>query len=53
MNFNQFFGARLTQSAAGLTGNQAVPFVSYALGGKANKGPGFFNPRINHNFALA
>jgi len=50
MNFNQFFGARLTQSAAGQTGNLAVPFVSYVLGGKANKGPGFFNP-VNHNFA--
>src|ERR1700677_1375230 len=50
MNFNQFFGARLTQSAAGQAGNLAVPFVSYVLGGKANNGPGFFNP-VNHNFA--
>jgi hypothetical protein len=50
MNFNQFFGARLTQSAAGNTGNLAVPFVSYVLGGKANHGPGFFHP-VNHNFA--
>jgi hypothetical protein len=50
MNFNQFFGARLQQSAAGMTGNLAVPFVSYVLGGKANHAPGFFNP-VNHNFA--
>jgi hypothetical protein len=50
MNFNQFFGARLTQSAAGQSGNLAVPFVSYILGGKANNGPGYFHP-VNHNFA--
>ena len=50
MNFNQFFGARLAQSAAGVSGNTAVPFVSYVLGGKVNNGPGFFNP-VNHNFA--
>jgi hypothetical protein len=50
MNFNQFFGARLAQSAAGQTGNLAVPFVSYVLGGKANSAPGYFKP-VNHNFA--
>ena len=50
MNFNQFFGARQTQSAAGAFGNTAVPFVSYVLGGKANHGPGYLNP-VNHNFA--
>ncbi|MGA2167821.1 MAG: TonB-dependent receptor [Terracidiphilus sp.] len=50
MNFNQVFGARLTQSASGTFGNTAVPFVSYVLGGKANNAPGYFNP-VNHNFA--
>jgi hypothetical protein len=50
MNFNQFFGARLAQSAAGQSGNLAVPFISYVLGGEANNGPGYFNP-VNHNFA--
>jgi hypothetical protein len=50
MNFNQFFGARLAQSAAGQSGNLAVPFISYVLGGKANNGPGYFKP-TNHNFA--
>jgi hypothetical protein len=50
LNFNQFFGARLAQSAAGAFGNTAVPFVSYVLGGKANHAPGYFAP-VNHNYA--
>jgi hypothetical protein len=50
MNFNQFFGSRLAQSAGGDSGNLSVPFISYVLGGKANHGPNFFAP-VNHNFA--
>jgi len=50
LDFNQFFGARLAQSAAGLNGNTAVPFVSYVLGGKANNAPGYFQP-LYKNFA--
>ena len=50
LDFNQFFGARLTQSAAGSSGNTAVPFVSYVLGGKANNAPGYFEP-VYKNFA--
>jgi hypothetical protein len=50
LDFNQFFGARLAQSAAGRSGNHSIPFVSYVLGGKANHAPGYFNP-VNHNFA--
>jgi hypothetical protein len=50
LDFNQLFGARLTQSAAGISGNDAVPFVSYVLGGKANNASGYFNP-LYKNFA--
>ena len=50
MDFDQLFGARLKQSAAGLSGNDAVPFVAYVLGGKTNHGPDFFNPQYT-NFA--
>ena len=50
LDFNQFFGARLAQSAAGQSGDQAVPFVSYVLGGKANHAPGYFQP-LYKNFA--
>jgi hypothetical protein len=42
--FNSYFGDRLTQSAASLSGNLAVPFISYSLGGKANHAPGYFKP---------
>jgi hypothetical protein len=43
-NFNSYFGDRLTQSAASLSGNLAVPLISYGLGGKANHAPGYFKP---------
>ena len=50
LNFNQYFGARIAQSKAGNTGNSALPFVSYVLGGKANNAPGYFQPSYK-NFA--
>jgi hypothetical protein len=59
LNFNQFFGARVAQSAAGSSGpntdcnstpGAGVPCVSYILGGKANNGPGYFSPQYT-NFA--
>ncbi len=57
IDFNQFFGARLAQSAAGVSGaaslpggSTPVPYVNYVLGGKANHGPDYFGP-TNHNFA--
>lgn len=59
IDFNTMFNARLAQSAAGAQGfstdcnstiGQGVPCVSYVLGGKANHGPGYFDPQ-NHNFA--
>jgi hypothetical protein len=58
-DFSTLFNARLAQSAAGAQGSstdcnstvgKGVPCVSYVLGGKANHGPGYFDPQ-NHNFA--
>jgi hypothetical protein len=47
--FNQFFGARVQQSATGAT---TVPLISYLLGGKANGSgaPPLYNPEYR-NFA--
>ena len=42
MGFDKFFAAREAQSAAGLSGANAVPFFTYVLGGKANNGPAFY-----------
>ncbi|WP_419804303.1 carboxypeptidase-like regulatory domain-containing protein [Terriglobus sp.] len=42
--FNNYFGARVAAAAAGKTGNDAVPLQSYVLGGKANNGPGLYDP---------
>jgi hypothetical protein len=50
LNFDQFFGARVAQSAAGKSGDTAVPLINYSLGGKANGAPGYFHP-IYKNFA--
>ncbi len=45
MSFNQYMSDRLAQSAAGLTGPNAVPLMAYVLGGKANNGPPIFQPQ--------
>ena len=47
-NFNTYFGDRVAQSAASLSGNTAVPFIAYSLGGKANHAPGYFSPTYNN-----
>ena len=55
-SFNQYFSDRQQQSAAGQSGNTVVPFVTYVLGGKANKGPGLYQPSykdIAPRFAFA
>jgi hypothetical protein len=50
-SFWDFMNARISQSAAGVGGTaslpggtNAVPYISYALGGKANKGPDYYAP---------
>ncbi|WP_263384668.1 carboxypeptidase-like regulatory domain-containing protein [Granulicella arctica] len=48
--FDEYFAAREAQSAAGASGNSAVPFVTYVLGGKKNNGPGFYKSNL-HDFA--
>jgi hypothetical protein len=40
--FDQYFGARMSQSASGTSGNGVVPFVTYVLGGPKNHGPSFY-----------
>jgi hypothetical protein len=42
MSFYNYFSARVKQSASGQTGPDAVPLISYVLGGKANNGPGLY-----------
>ena len=44
--FDKYFQARRQQSAAGISGNTAVPFLQYVLGGKANHGSpaGYYQP---------
>jgi hypothetical protein len=57
-SFWNFMNARINQSAAGVGGDaslpgsgaDAVPYISYSLGGKANHGPAFFSP-TNLNLA--
>ncbi|WP_263358837.1 carboxypeptidase-like regulatory domain-containing protein [Acidicapsa ligni] len=48
--FDQYFSAREKQSAAGISGNTAVPFITYVLGGKKNHGPSFYAANT-HDFA--
>lgn len=44
------FTPRLQQAATGISGPNAVPFITYKLGGKANNGPGYYKPDYK-NFA--
>jgi hypothetical protein len=39
-----YINDRLTQSATGNTSNTGLPFYSFALGGKINNGPNFYQP---------
>jgi carboxypeptidase family protein len=50
MSFDKYFGSRVAQSNASLTGPTAVPLIDYVLGGKANHGPPLYQPE-NHLFA--
>jgi hypothetical protein len=46
--FDNYFNARLSQSAASLSGDEAVPFIAYTHGGKANHAPGYFKPQYKN-----
>jgi len=48
--FNDYFNKRIQQSAAGLSGDNAVPFISYDLGGHANHASGYYDSSLA-NFA--
>lgn len=48
--FNNYFSARVAQSAAGVEGNLAVPLFDYILGGKANHAPSLYHTD-NKDFA--
>jgi hypothetical protein len=50
IGFDQYWGDRLKQSAAGIVGVNALPFIQYSLGGKANNKPGYYQPQ-NKDFA--
>ena len=43
-NIDQIFSARVAAAAAGVSGNDAAPLVSYDLGGAANNAPGYYKP---------
>jgi hypothetical protein len=42
--FDSYFAARVAQSSAGKSGNSAVPFYVFNLGGKANNAAPIYNP---------
>jgi carboxypeptidase family protein len=44
------FSVRQQDAAAGISGPNAAPFITYGLGGSANHGPGYYKPSYN-NFA--
>ena len=48
--FNDYFDKRLAQSAAGVSGDTTLPFISYSLGGKANHARGYYDSSFA-NFA--
>lgn len=48
-NIDQVFNARVAAAAAGVSGNDAAPLVSYNLGGAANNQPGYYKPDY-HDF---
>jgi hypothetical protein len=44
VNENVYFATRASDALSGISGPNAVPFVSYGLGGAANNQPGYYNP---------
>ena len=49
-DFDTYMKQRVTQAASHVTGQAAVPYIQYVLGGKANNGPNLFEPEY-HDFA--
>ncbi len=49
-NISNIFPARVAAAAQGISGNDAAPLVSFALGGPANNGPGYYKPDY-HDFS--
>ena len=49
-SWNKYWADRVTQSAAGLTGNNVLPFLQFIYGGKVNNQPSYFAPN-NKDFA--
>ena len=45
-SFDDYFADRVAQSASGVSGDDTVPFITYNLGGKANKGPRLYQPDL-------
>ncbi len=45
--FDKYFAARVAASKAGISGNTAVPFINYELGGKANNAAPLYQPQHN------
>jgi Carboxypeptidase regulatory-like domain len=44
VNENAYLATRLQAALQGVSGNNAVPLVSYSLGGAANNAPGYYKP---------
>ncbi len=47
ISFNDYFAARLAQSAASNNSATGVPFITYSLGGSPNNKPGYFQPNLH------
>ncbi|HTZ73524.1 MAG TPA: carboxypeptidase-like regulatory domain-containing protein [Candidatus Aquilonibacter sp.] len=45
---NGLFALRLQQAEQGISGPDAVPFITYSLGGSANNAPGYYKPSYNN-----
>jgi hypothetical protein len=48
VDMRNLFNLRLENAAAGVSGNNAEPFVRYDLGGKANDARGYYDPDLNN-----
>ncbi|MGA2857857.1 MAG: carboxypeptidase regulatory-like domain-containing protein [Candidatus Sulfotelmatobacter sp.] len=42
------FNVRLADAAQGISGTNAVPFITYGLGGSANHAPGYYKPTYDN-----